>query len=129
MKRKVDCGKFSHEFNSVTIGAHRERPALQQGQIHAEKLIPHFQQESNRASSQAGISRSLVLTRINLNQKMIAAIDTADGSSRSTLGDYLITSHQAYCMSSALILVEAVENGQEHITSCSSKLGSIMPLV
>ena len=51
---------------------------------------------------------------------MIAAIDTVDGS---TLEDNLITSHQVDCMSSALIPEEVVENDQEHITSCSNKLG------
>ena len=48
-----------------------------------------------------------------LNQKMIAAIDTVDGS---TLRDNLITSHQVDCMSSAFILAEAAENDQEHIS-------------
>ena len=57
---------------------------------------------------------------------MISAIDTVDGS---TLGDNLITSHQVDCMSSALIPAEAVKNDQEHITSFSYKVGSIMPLV
>ena len=57
---------------------------------------------------------------------MIAAIDTVDGSS---LGDHLITSHQVDCMSSALTSAEAVENNQEHITSCSNSVGSITPLV
>ena len=52
---------------------------------------------------------------------MIAAIDTVDGS---TLGDNLITSHQVDCMSSALIPAEAVENDQEHITSCSNKVST-----
>ena len=51
---------------------------------------------------------------------MIAAIDTVDGS---TLGDNLIMSYQVDCMSSALIPAEAVENDQEHITSCSNKVG------
>ena len=50
---------------------------------------------------------------------MIAAIDTVDGS---MLGDNLITSHQLDYVSSALIPAEAVENGQEHITSCSNKV-------
>ena len=54
-----------------------------------------------------------------LNQKMIAGINTVDGS---TLGDNLITSHQVDSMSSALIPAEAVENDQEHITSCSNKV-------
>ena len=57
---------------------------------------------------------------------MIAAIDTVDGSS---LGDHLITSHPVDCMSSALTPAEAVENNQEHITSCSNSVGSITPLV
>ena len=51
---------------------------------------------------------------------MIATIDTADGS---TLGDNLITSHWVDCMSSALIPAEAVENYQEHVTSCSNNVG------
>ena len=51
---------------------------------------------------------------------MIDAIITVDGS---TLGDNLITSHQVDYMSSALISAEAVENDQEHITSCSNKVG------
>ena len=57
---------------------------------------------------------------------MIDAIITVDGSA---LGDNLITSHQVDYMSSALISAEAVENDQEHITSCSNKVGSITPLV
>ena len=56
-----------------------------------------------------------------LNQKMIAGINTVDGS---TLGDNLITSHQVDSMSSALIPAEAVENDQEHITSCSNKVST-----
>ena len=81
-------------------------------------------------------SENFVLSSINkdqpkdlqnyLNQKMIDAIITVDGS---TLGDNLITSHQVDYMSSALISAEAVENDQEHITSCSNKVGSITPLV
>ena len=46
-----------------------------------------------------------------LNQKVIAAISTVDGS---TLGDDLIMSHELDYMSSALIPAEAVENEQEH---------------
>ena len=57
---------------------------------------------------------------------MIATIETLDGS---TFQDNLITSHQVDCMSSALIPAEAVKNDQEHITSFSYKVGSIMPLV
>ena len=57
---------------------------------------------------------------------MITAIHTVDGSS---LGDHLITSHQVDCMSSALTPAEAVENNQEHITSCRNRVGSITPLV
>ena len=56
---------------------------------------------------------------------MIAPINTADFS---TLGDNLITSHEVDYMSSVLIPAEAVENDQEHITSCSNKVGSITPL-
>ena len=52
--------------------------------------------------------------------------DTVDGS---TLGDNLITSHQVNCMSSALIPTEAVQNYQEHVTSCSNKIVNITPLV
>ena len=39
VKRKVDCGKFSLEFNSVKIATHKERLALQRGQINMEKWI------------------------------------------------------------------------------------------
>ena len=46
-----------------------------------------------------------------LNQKMIATINIVGDS---TLGDNLITSHQADYMFSVLILAEAVENDQEH---------------
>ena len=60
-----------------------------------------------------------------LNQKMIAAIDTVDGS---TLGDNLITSHQVDYMSSVLIPAEAVENDQEHITPSTNRVGSITPI-
>ena len=56
---------------------------------------------------------------------MIAAIHIADGS---TLGDNLITRQQVDNLSSVLILVEAVENDQEHITSSNNKVDSIMPL-
>ena len=48
-----------------------------------------------------------------LNRRLIAAINTADGS---TLGDNLITSHQVDYMSSVFIPAEAVENGQEHVS-------------
>ena len=41
-----------------------------------------------------------------------------------SLGDNLITSHQVDCMSSAQIPAEAVEKGQEHITSCRNKVGT-----
>ena len=44
-----------------------------------------------------------------LNQKMIAAIDTVDGS---TLRENLIISHQVDCMFSALVPAETVENDQ-----------------
>ena len=50
---------------------------------------------------------------------MIATIDPVDGS---TLGDNLITSQWVDGMSSALIPAEAVENYQEHVTSCSNKV-------
>ena len=46
-----------------------------------------------------------------LNQKMIAAISTVDGS---MLRDNLITSHQVGYMSPALIPAEPVVNEQEH---------------
>ena len=55
---------------------------------------------------------------------MIVAINIAQNS---TLGDNLITSHQVDYMSSVFIPAEAVENDQEHITSSSSKVGSITP--
>ena len=61
-----------------------------------------------------------------LNQKIIEAIDTVDGS---TLAGNLIMSHQVDYMSSVLIPAEAVENDQKQITSCSNKVGSITPLV
>ena len=70
MKREVSCGKFSVEFNSVKIAGHRERPALKHGQIHVEKLIPPlrglFNESPAEGHAKRGISRSLVLTRINL---------------------------------------------------------------
>ena len=43
----------------------------------------------------------------DLNQKLITAINTLDGS---TLGDYLMTSHQVDYMFTALIPAKAVEN-------------------
>ena len=52
---------------------------------------------------------------------MIATFDNVDGS---TLRDNLITSHEVDCMSSALIPTEAVANDQEHIISCSNKVGT-----
>ena len=87
MKRKVGCGKFSLEFNSVRIAAHKER---QQGQIHGKsEFHQSFQQKSIGASCQM-LSKNFTLSSINkdqlkdlqnyLNQKMIAAIDTVDGS-------------------------------------------------
>ena len=57
---------------------------------------------------------------------MIPAIDTVHSS---TLRDNLVTSHQVDYISSALIPAEAVENDQEHVISCSNKIGSITPLV
>ena len=48
----------------------------------------------------------------DLNQKLITAINTLDGS---TLRDNLITSHQVDYMSTELIPAEAVENNQEHL--------------
>ena len=48
-----------------------------------------------------------------LNRRLIAAINTADGS---TLGDNLITSHRVDYMSLVFIPAEAVENGQEHVS-------------
>ena len=59
-----------------------------------------------------------------LNQKVITAISTLDGSK---LGDNLITSHQLDYMSSGLISVETVENNQEHFVE--NKVGSISSLV
>ena len=44
------------------------------------------------------------------------------------LGDNLVSCRQVDYMSSAIIPAEAVENGQEHITSCSNKVGSITSL-
>ena len=49
-----------------------------------------------------------------LNQKVITAINTFDGS---TLGDNLITSQHVNYMSSVLIPAEAVENDQEHLVA------------
>ena len=48
----------------------------------------------------------------DLNQKLITAVNTLDGS---TLGNDLITSHQVDYMSTALIPAEAVENDQDHL--------------
>ena len=67
---------------------------------------------------QARISRRPVLSNKDqlkdfknyLNQKMIVAISTVDGS---MLGGGLITNHQVNYISSALIPAEAVENEQE----------------
>ena len=59
-----------------------------------------------------------------LNQKVITAINTLDGSK---LGHNLITSHELDYMSSGLISVEAVENNQEHLVE--NKLGNIASLV
>ena len=42
VKQKLDCGKFSLEFNSIRIAARKERPVPQQGQIHVENWIPHL---------------------------------------------------------------------------------------
>ena len=68
-----------------------------------------------------------MLCCINKDQlKDLGSNDTVDGS---TLGDNLITSHQVNCMSSALIPTEAVQNYQEHVTSCSNKIVNITPLV
>ena len=59
-----------------------------------------------------------------LNQKVITAINTLDGSK---LGHNLITSHELDYMSLGLISVEAVENNQEHLVE--NKAGSIASLV
>ena len=59
-----------------------------------------------------------------LNQKVITAINTLDGS---TLGDNLITSHQVGYMSLVVIAAEAVENNQEHLVP--NKVGNITLLV
>ena len=59
-----------------------------------------------------------------LNQKVITAINTLDGS---TLGDNLIISHQVDYMFSALIPAEAVQNNQEHLVA--NKVGGITLLV
>ena len=61
-----------------------------------------------------------------LNQKVIAAINTENGS---TLGDNLIMSHQVDYISSAVIPAEAVENKQEHLKANRVKVGSITLLV
>ena len=73
VKQKVNCGKFSPEFSSVRIAAHKERPALNmakftwKSKFHLGYLLTlSFQQEPSGASCKARISRSLVLTRINL---------------------------------------------------------------
>ena len=60
----------------------------------------------------------------DINQKLITAINTLDGS---TLGDYVITNHYLDYMSTALIPAEAVENNQEHLVT--NKVGSITSLV
>ena len=59
-----------------------------------------------------------------LNQKVITAINTLDGS---TLGDNLIISHQVDYMFSVLIPAEAVQNNQEHLVA--NKVGGITLLV
>ena len=59
-----------------------------------------------------------------LNQKVINAINTEDGS---TLGDNLITTHQVDYMYSELIPAEALEDNQEHFVA--NKVGSITLLV
>ena len=71
---------------------------------------------STRAQRSVIPSKNFALSGINkdqlkdmqnyLNQKMMAAIDTVDGS---TLEDNLITSHQVDYMSSAIIPAEAAE--------------------
>ena len=68
-------------------------------------------------------SKNFLLSRISkdeikdlqnyLNWKMIAAVNTVDGS---TLGDNLITCHQVDYTFSALITAVAVENDQNHIS-------------
>ena len=113
VKRKVNCGKLSLEFNSVRIATHKERPALKHGQIHVEKVnstLPAYAVFSTRTQWSLMPSENFALSSINkdqledllnyLNQKMIATINIADGS---TLGDNLVTSHQIDHMSSVLI--------------------------
>ena len=51
-----------------------------------------------------------------INQKMITAINTVEGS---TLGANLVSSHQVDYMSAAFIPTEAVEIYQEHPVTCS----------
>ena len=123
MKRKVGCGKFSLEFNSVRIAAHKER---QQGQIHGKsEFHQSFQQKSIGASCQM-LRKNFTLSSINkdqlkdlqnyLNQKMITTINTVEGS---TLKANLVSSHQVDYMSSAFISAVAVENYQERPVTCS----------
>ena len=54
-----------------------------------------------------------------INQKMITAINTVEGS---TLGANLVSSHQIDYMSSAFIPTEAVENYHDHPVTCSMEL-------
>ena len=60
----------------------------------------------------------------DINQKLITAINTFDGS---TLVDNVITSHYLDYMFTALIPAEAVENNQEHLIT--NKERSIKSLV
>ena len=102
MKQKVDCAKFSVEFNSVRIAAHKERPAVQ-AQVNST-LTRSFHQKSSGAPCL--LSEDFKLSCINkdqlkdfynyLNQKVITTINILDGS---TMGDNLITSHQIDYMS------------------------------
>ena len=81
VKRKVNCGKFSLEFNSIRIAAHKDWPALQHAQIHVEKWIPPLCSFFNKSPAKPHAKQEFRAVTIN----------TADGS---TLGDNLITSHQ-----------------------------------
>ena len=134
VKRKVNCGKFSLQANSVRIAAHKDRPALSMAKSTWKSEFHPYAVFSTRAQRSVMPSENFSLSSINkdhlkelqnyLNQKMIAVIDTVNDS---PLGDNRITSHR---MHSALVPAEAVENDQGHITSwsCSNKVGSITPL-
>ena len=66
--RKVHCSKFSLEFNSIRIAAHKERPALKHGQIHEKSEFHPCAVFSTRAQGSVMPNENFALSRINKDE-------------------------------------------------------------